>query len=90
LLGVERRAATLFTFYLSVPTMMGATLLELKGAHLSHGQSLNIAIGFVVSFVVAWVVIRQFLTIVARYGLSPFGWYRIAAGLCLFAWLALG
>src|SRR6201995_179119 len=57
LLGVERKAATLFTFYLSVPTMMGATILELhKGsATLSHGQSLNIVIGFVVSFIVAWI-----------------------------------
>jgi len=89
MLGVERKAATLFTFYLAVPTMMGATILELKGAHLSHGQSVNIAIGFVVSFLVAWVVIRQFLTIVGRYGLSPFGWYRIAAGLALFAWILL-
>jgi len=89
MLGVERKAATLFTFYLAVPTMMGATILELKGAHLSHGQSVNIAIGFVVSFLVAWVVIRQFLTIVGRYGLSPFGWYRIAAGLALIAWILL-
>ena len=89
MLGVERKAATLFTFYLSVPTMMGATILELKGAHLNHGQSLDIGIGFIVSFVVAWVVIRQFLNIVARYGLSPFGWYRIAAGLGLIAWLML-
>ncbi len=89
MLGVERRAATLFTFYLSVPTMMGATLLELKGAHLSHGQGLDIAIGFAVSFAVAWMVIRQFLNIVARYGLSPFGWYRIAAGIALAAWLMI-
>jgi len=91
LLGVERKAATLFTFYLSVPTMLGATILELhKSAPLSRGQGLNIAIGFVVSFLVAWVVIRQFLAIVARFGLSPFGWYRIAAGLCLLAWIYLG
>ena len=91
LLGVERKAATLFTFYLSVPTMLGATILELhKSAPLSHGQSLDIGIGFVVSFVVAWVVIRQFLAIVARFGLSPFGWYRIAAGLGLVAWIVLG
>ena len=85
LLGVDRKAATLFTFYLAVPTMMGATLLELhqrRGA-LSHGQSLNIAIGFVVSFIVAFFVIREFLHIVTRYGLKPFGWYRIAAGLAL-------
>ena len=90
LLGVERKAATLFTFYLSVPTMMGATILELhKSAPLSRGQGLDIAIGFVVSFLVAWVVIRQFLAIVAKFGLAPFGWYRIAVGLCLAAWLVL-
>src|SRR3984957_3669773 len=91
LLGVDRRAATLFTFYLSVPTMLGATILELrKGAStLSQSQSLDIAIGFVVSFLVAWVVIRQFLKVVVRYGLSPFGWYRIGAGICLTAYLML-
>ena len=50
-------------------------------------KSLNIAVGFVVSFVVAYFVIRQFLVIVARYGLTPFGWYRIAAGLALAAYL---
>lgn len=85
LLGVDRVAATKFTFYLAVPTMLGATVFELykKGAALSHGQSLNIAVGFVVSFIVAYVVIRQFLVIVARYGLSPFGWYRIAAAIAL-------
>jgi undecaprenyl-diphosphatase len=91
LLGVERKAATLFTFYLAVPTMFGATILELhqQGAALSRGQTVNIAIGFVVSFLVAYVVIRQFLVIVAKFGLRPFGWYRIAAGMVLFAWIAL-
>jgi len=91
LLGVDRRAATLFTFYLAVPTMMGATILELhqKAGALSHGQSLDIVIGFAVSFVVAFFVIRGFLNIVTRYGLKPFGWYRIAAGLVLIGYLAL-
>jgi undecaprenyl-diphosphatase len=85
LLGVDRVAATKFTFFLAVPTMLGATVFELykKGAALSHDQSLNIAMGFVVSFIVAYVVIRQFLKIVARYGLKPFGWYRIAAAVAL-------
>ena len=85
LLGVDRVAATKFTFYLAVPTMLGATVFELyqKGADLSHGQSLDIAVGFVVSFIVAYVVIRQFLKIVARYGLTPFGWYRVAAAIAL-------
>ncbi len=89
MLGVERKAATLFTFYLAVPTMLGASILELHhvGAALSGAQVTNIAVGFVVSFAVAYVVIRQFLVIVGRYGLSPFGWYRIAAGLALGAYL---
>jgi undecaprenyl-diphosphatase len=91
LLGVDRRAATLFTFYLAVPTMMGATILELhhKAGELSGHQDMNIAIGFAVSFVVAFFVIRGFLAIVTRYGLGPFGWYRIAAGLALLAYLAM-
>jgi undecaprenyl-diphosphatase len=89
LLGVDRVAATKFTFFLAVPTMLGATVFELykKGAALSQHQSLDILVGFVVSFVVAYIVIRQFLVIVARYGLAPFGWYRIAAGLMLAAYL---
>ncbi|HKQ44236.1 MAG TPA: undecaprenyl-diphosphate phosphatase [Rhizomicrobium sp.] len=91
LLGVDRRAATLFTFYLAVPTMLGASILELhdKADELSHGQGLNIAVGFAVSFVVAFFVIRGFLAIVTRHGLKPFGWYRIAAGLALVGYLAL-
>jgi undecaprenyl-diphosphatase len=91
LLGVDRVAATKFTFYLAVPTMLGATVFELykKGAALSEAQGLDIAVGFVVSFLVAYVVIRQFLVIVARYGLTPFGWYRIAAGLALAAYIWL-
>ena len=89
LLGVDRRAATLFTFYLAVPTMMGATILELhhKASALSRHQGLNIAVGFAVSFVVAFFVIRGFLAIVTRYGLKPFGFYRIAAGLALIAYI---
>lgn len=90
ILGVERSAATAFTFYLAVPTMLGATVFELyeQGHALSAAQGANIAVGFVVSFVVAWLVIRAFLKVVARYGLVPFGWYRIAAGLALLAYLA--
>jgi undecaprenyl-diphosphatase len=91
LLGVDRRAATLFTFYLAVPTMMGASILELhhKASELSGHQNLNIAVGFAVSFVVAFFVIKGFLAIVTKHGLRPFGWYRIAAGLALVGYLAL-
>jgi undecaprenyl-diphosphatase len=91
LLGVDRRAATLFTFYLAVPTMMGATILELhhKASELTSHESMNIVIGFVVSFIVAFFVIKGFLAIVTKYGLKPFGWYRIAAGLALIGYLAV-
>lgn len=91
MLGVDRTAATLFTFYLAVPTMLGASILELhhKAGELSQGQGLNIAVGFVVSFVVAFFVIKGFLAIVTKHGLKPFGWYRIVAGLALAAYLAL-
>jgi undecaprenyl-diphosphatase len=92
LIGVERSAATKFTFYLAVPTMLGATVYELykKGAQLTHADTMNIAVGFVVAFIVAFFVIKAFLAIVSRYGLRPFGWYRIAAGVALIAALAAG
>ena len=92
LLGVDRSAATMFTFYLAVPTMLGASILELrhKIGVITQGETTNILVGFVVSFVIAYLVIGSFLAVVKRHGLKPFGWYRIAAGLALFAWIALG
>jgi undecaprenyl-diphosphatase len=91
LIGVERGAAALFTFYLAVPTMFGATVYDLwKNRHaLSADQATNIGVGFVVSFIVALFVVRGFIAFIARYGLKPFGWYRIAAGLAIIAALAL-
>ncbi len=72
--------------------MVGATILELrhKASALTRADTLNIAVGFVVSFIVAYAVIRGFIAFVGRYGLKPFGWYRIAAGAALIAALALG
>lgn len=92
LLGVERKAAAAFTFYLAVPTMLGATVFDLykNRAFMTPSAELDIAIGFVVSFVVAYGVVKTFIAFVGRYGLTPFGWYRIAAGLTIIAVLALG
>ena len=91
LLGIERTAAAAFTFYLAVPTMIGATVFDLykSRAFLTPGAEIDIAIGFVVSFVVAYGVVKTFIAFIGRYGLRPFGWYRIAAGLAIFAGLAL-
>jgi undecaprenyl-diphosphatase UppP len=85
LLGVDRKAGAAFTFYLAVPTMLGATVYDLyKEWHtLTGGDTVNIAVGFVVSFLVAYVVVKSFIAFVGKYGLAPFGWYRIATGLAL-------
>lgn len=85
-MGIERRTAAEFSFFLAVPTMLGATTLELfdNREALAAGAGPvgwdEIAIGFAVSFVVALVVIRAFVAFVSRSGFGPFAWYRIAAG----------
>ena len=81
-LGIERKTAAEFSFFVAVPTMMGATALALykEGAALAAQDVTNIAIGFVVSFIVALIVIKGFLAIVTRYGFAPFAWYRIVFG----------
>ena len=88
-LGVERKTAAEFSFFLAVPTMLGATTLQLfKHRHELAASGLGeIAIGWVVSFVVALVVIKAFVGIVGRYGFAPFAWYRIIAGSLALIWL---
>ena len=85
-MGIERRTAAEFSFFLAIPTMMGATTLELLDNReaLMAGTGpvgwLEIAVGFVVSFVVALAVIKVFVAYVSRAGFAPFAWYRIVAG----------
>ncbi|MFL6764070.1 MAG: undecaprenyl-diphosphate phosphatase [Sphingomicrobium sp.] len=92
-LGVERRTAAEFSFFLAIPTMLGATTLELVKHHdsLMAGASGvgfgTVAVGFVVSFLVAIVVVRAFVHYISRHGFAPFAWYRIVAGAAALAWL---
>ena len=94
-LGVERRTAAEFSFFLAVPTMLGATTLELVKHHdemLSgaHGVGFGaVAVGFVVSFIVAIVVVKAFVHYISRHGFTPFAWYRIVAGAVALAWLTM-
>ena len=90
-LGVERRTAAEYSFFLAIPTMMGATTLALWKARdeLGDAQATAIAIGFVVSFIVAMLVIRWFLNVVTRHGFAPFAWYRIIAGSIALTWLLI-
>ncbi len=92
-MGIGRKTAAEFSFFLAVPTMIGATTLELLDSSGAPGDGAaavgwgEIAIGFVVSFVVALAVIRVFVAYVSRHGFAPFAWYRIALGGLALYWL---
>lgn len=82
LMGVEKRVAAEFSFLLAIPVMAGAFTVDAwkNRAQLNTGHSELIAVGFVVSFLVALAVIRAMLAIVTRHGFAPFGWLRILIG----------
>ncbi len=88
-LGVERKTAAEFSFFLAVPTMLAASGYDLLKSWdtLGGGDLQAIAIGFVVSFVMALLVIRAFVAVVGRYGFAPFAWYRIGVGSLALVWL---
>lgn len=93
LLGMSKRAATEFSFFLAMPTMAGAFAYDLYKNHslLSLNDGLNIALGFAVSFVAGVFVVRYLLDFVSRHGFAPFAWWRIlVGGIGLGALLVLG
>jgi len=87
--GIDRKTAAEFSFFLAIPTLTGATALQLfKHRDAITADSLGlIGIGFVVSFIVALIVVKAFMAIVTRYGFGPFAWYRIVAGSVALVWL---
>jgi undecaprenyl-diphosphatase len=91
LMGVEKKAAAEFSFFLAIPTMAGAFALDAwenrSAIDLDHAGI--IAVGFVVSFIVAIGVIRWMLDVVGRSGFALFGWWRIVVGAAGLAWLGL-
>lgn len=89
LMGVERRTAAEFSFFLAVPTMIGATVYALWSdrALLTLDDLHAIAIGFAVAFLVALVVVKAFVAVVGRFGFAPFAWYRIIVGSAAIIWL---
>ena len=90
-LGVDRRTAAEFSFFLAVPTLTGATALQLfkHAGELRPGDGQLILVGAAVSFVVALAVVKAFVAVITRTGFAPFGWYRIVAGGAALTWLAL-
>jgi undecaprenyl-diphosphatase len=89
LMGVERKTAAEFSFFLAVPTMAAATAYDLwKSRHaLDFSAFGDIAIGFTVAFIVALLVVKAFVALVSRYGFAPFAWYRIIIGSVALYWL---
>jgi len=82
LLGLDRKVATEFSFFLAIPTMGAATGYKLiQSAQLfSAHDALVLALGMLISFLVAWAVIASFLAYVKRHTLKVFGYYRIILG----------
>ncbi|MBZ5521624.1 MAG: undecaprenyl-diphosphate phosphatase [Acidobacteriia bacterium] len=100
--GMSRASALEFSFFLSIPTMVAATGYDLlRTLHPKHGEPLGrmpvnsqewivLAIGFVVSFFVAWAVVAWFMNWVRSRGFAPFAVYRIIVGIAVLAWVMLG
>lgn len=90
-MGIDRRTAAEFSFFLAIPTMLGAVVYDTYKNYstLTSDGSLVIAIGFVAAFVAGLLVVRSLVAFVGRYGFTPFGWYRIALGVVMLAILSL-
>lgn len=90
-LGLSRPAAAEFSFFLAIPTMLGATLLKLVKniGGFSGNQWALILIGMVLSFIVAFVVIKKFLAYVKKHDFIPFGIYRIILAVVVFLYFII-
>jgi undecaprenyl-diphosphatase len=100
IVGMSRASALEFSFFLSIPTMAVATLYTLYKSVLGKGENpigvsqitshqwLVLAIGFVVSFIVAYASVAWFLAWVRKHGFAPFAVYRIIVGAAVLAWAA--
>jgi undecaprenyl-diphosphatase len=84
-LGVERKAAAEFSFFLAIPTLLGATVYDLwkNRAGLDGDGALLIVTGFLAAFIVAMATVKWLIGFVSRHGFAPFAWYRIAFGALL-------
>lgn len=92
MLGVSKRAAAEFSFFLSLPTMLGVFVFDLYKNRdvLDFSAVSDIAVGFVVAFVVAVLVVRWVLGYVSAHGFALFGWWRIIVGAAALGLLSLG
>lgn len=87
LLGLSRQAATDFSFFLAIPTLIGAGLYSIykERAALSMADVPLFAVGLVFSFISAWLCVRWLLKYISSHSFIPFAWYRIAFGILVLA-----
>lgn len=100
IVGMSRASALEFSFFLSMPVMVAATGYDLLKSVVGHGENavgvsgidshgwVLLAIGLVVSFIVAYVVVAWFMAWVRKHGFVPFAIYRIAAGAAVLIWVS--
>ncbi len=91
-LGVERKAATEFSFFLAIPIIFGAAFYDLyKNIHLLSPDDIGLlATGLITAFISGLIVVNRLIDFIGRRGFIPFGWYRIAVGLLVLALLCAG
>ncbi|MFK4878566.1 undecaprenyl-diphosphate phosphatase [Lactococcus petauri] len=92
LIGVSRVVAAEFTFFLAVPTMLGASAFKLLkfGNHFSLSEVIALIVGMVVAYVVSIFVIKFLMSYIKRRDFQIFGWYRIALGIIVILFILVG
>ncbi len=87
--GLDRRSATEFSFFLAIPTLLAATLYDLlkSWGSLTPADLPIFAVGLATAFVSALAAVRVFIRFISRHDFRPFAWYRIGLGLLVFVWL---
>ena len=93
-LGVGRSAASEFSFFMAIPTMLGASAIKflkfiLSGVAITFGEVIILIVGTVVSFIVSMLVIRILMDYVRRHSFAAFGWYRIGLGAVVLVYFAI-
>ena len=91
LLGMTRKAASEYTFFLAVPVMFGASLLKIVkiGLHFTPAELILLLVGMLTAFLVSVVVIRLFIGFVRKHSFRVFGWYRIVLGIVVLVYFGI-
>lgn len=91
LIGVSRTAAAEFTFFLAVPTMVGASALKLIkfGMNFTTNEIITLVIGMAVAFAVSLLCIKFLMSFIKKHDFKPFGWYRIILGIIVILYFTI-